>query len=250
MTESRKRQVKGSGIALWPEDERPRERLLARGAHALTDAELLAIVLRVGVQGKSAVELGHDLVKRFGSLQAMLSAPVSAWDDIKGLKTAKLAQLLAALEVGRRAALPASRENIKLKSTRQAADYFATRLRGLADEHFRVAYLNRQGRLLDDALVAHGTVDRVHPPLRAIVARALQTNASALIAAHNHPSGACAPSESDKTLTRDLIAACHPLGVQVLDHVIVTDQEIFSFADVGLLDELAMETLAPVARKA
>ena len=238
-----------SGIAQWPKDERPRERLLSRGPHALTDTELLAILLRVGVQGKSAVELGRELLDRFGSVQAMMSAPLSAWDGIKGLKDAKLAQLLAALELGRRAALPANREKVILKSTRQAAEYFAARLRGLPDEHFRVAYLNRQGRLLEDALIAQGTVDTVRPPIRSIVARALQTNASALIAAHNHPSGAAEPSEADQVLTRDLIATCHPLGLKVLEHVIVADDGCFSFADTGLLDELGLETLSPLPAK-
>lgn len=233
-----------SGIALWSPDERPRERLLSRGAHALTDAELLGILLRIGVKGKSAVELGRDLLERFGSLQAMMSAPLSAWSDIKGLKDAKLAQLLAALEVGRRVALPATREKIFIKSTRQATDYFSARLRGLSDEHFRVAYLNRQGRLLDDALIAEGTVDIVRPPIRTIIARALQTNASALIAAHNHPSGAAEPSESDKTLTRDLMTACAPLGIKILDHLIVSESGVFSFADAGLLDELESEMSA------
>jgi DNA repair protein RadC len=234
-----------SGIAGWPEDERPRERLLLRGPHALTDAELLGILLRVGVPGKSAIELGRELLERFGSVQGMLATPLSAWDGIKGLGTAKLAQLLAALELGRRAALPTIREQTILKSTSQAADYFMTRLRGLADEHFRVAYLNRQGRLLDDALIAIGSVDTVHPSIRSIVARALQTNASALIAAHNHPSGAAQPSEADKLLTRNLIAACHPLGLKVLEHVIVAENGPFSFADTGLLDELGLETLSP-----
>lgn len=239
-----------TGISEWPEDERPRERLLAHGAHALTDAELLAILLRVGVQGKSAVELGRELIRRFGSLQAMMSAPLSAWDGIKGLGAAKIAQLQAALELGRRAALPATREETFLKNTQQAAAYFSARLRGLPDEHFRVAYLNRQGRLLEDALIAEGTVDTVRPTIRSIVARALQANASALIAAHNHPSGAAEPSESDKILTRDLIAACHPIGIKVLEHVIVTEAGHFSFADTGLLDELSFDTLAPIPTSA
>jgi DNA repair protein RadC len=235
-----------SGIARWPEDERPRERLLSLGPHAPTDAELLAIILRIGVQGKSAVELGHELLKHFGSLQAMIAAPPSAWQDIKGLGKAKIAQLQAALELGRRAALPAVREKTVIKSTQQAAAYFTARLRGMPDEHFRVAYLNRQGRLLEDALISQGTVDTVHPPIRSIVAHALQANASALIAAHNHPSGAAEPSDTDKLLTRDLIAACHPLGIKVLDHVIVAESGYYSFADSGLLDELGLETLAPI----
>lgn len=234
---------KSKGISSWPEDERPRERLLACGAHALTDAELIAILLRVGVRGKSAIALGRDLLQRFGSVQGMMNAPLDAWQGFKGLGKAKVAQLQAALELGRRAALPGNREDTYVKSTSQAAEYFMARLRGLTEEHFRVAYLNRRGRLLDDCLVAEGTVDNVRPQIRTIIARALQTNASALIAAHNHPSGAAEPSESDRLLTRDLIAACQPIGIKVIDHLIVTEQEHFSFADSGLLDELKLQVI-------
>jgi DNA repair protein RadC len=240
---------KRSGIAKWPEEERPRERLLSRGAQDLTDGELLAILLRVGVRGKSAVELGHELVKRFGSVQAMMNAPLAAWRGIKGLGTAKIAQLQAALELGRRAALPQKREETFIKNTQQAADYFKVLLRALPEEHFRVAFLNRKGRLLDATPIAEGTVDTVRPHIRTIVAHALRTNASALIAGHNHPSGAAEPSESDKLLTRDLIAACHPIGVKVLDHVIVAGDGHYSFADTGLLDELGLETLTPTPAK-
>lgn len=236
-----------SSIASWPEDERPRERLLTRGPHALTDAELLAILLRVGVQGQNAVELGRELLKRFGSVQGMMAAPLTAWSGIKGLGGAKQAQLLAALELGRRAALPAIREKTVIKSTQQAADYFAARLRGLAEEHFRVAFVNRQGRLLDDALIAEGVVDGVRPHIRTIITKALQSNASALIAAHNHPSGAVQPSEADKTLTRDLIAVCRPIGIKILDHVIVAEDGTFSFADSGLLDVLNLENLSSLS---
>ncbi|MGH7229905.1 MAG: RadC family protein [Nitrospiraceae bacterium] len=232
------------GIVSWPEDERPRERLLSRGAHALTDAELLAILLRVGIKGKNAVELGRELLKRFGSIQAMMAAPLLAWDGIKGLGQAKRAQLMAALELGRRAALPIAREKTVIKNTRQAAEYFKARLRGLAEEHFRIAYLNRTGRLLEDALIAEGVVDIVRPHVRTIVARALQTNASALIAAHNHPSSAVEPSEADKLLTHDMIVACQTIGVKVLDHLIVAENQYYSFADAGLLDELNIEIVA------
>ena len=247
-TEAQKTQ-KSSGIVTWPEDERPRERLLSRGPHALTDAELLAILLRTGTQGKSAVELGRQLLNHFGSVQDMMAAPLAAWDGIKGVGTAKKAQLLAALELGRRAALPPIREQTIIKSTQQAADYFKARLHGLAEEHFRVIYLNKRGRLLDDALIAKGTVNKVHPPIRTIVVRGLQANASALIAAHNHPSGSAQPSERDQELTRDLIAACHPLGMQVLDHLIVAEGEHFSFADTGLLRRVSLETLTPLPVK-
>jgi len=112
-----------SGIAAWPEDERPRELLLSRGSHALSDAQLLAILLRVGREGKSAVDLGRELLERFGSVQAMMTAPLSAWEGFKGLGSAKKAQLLAALELGRRASLPATREETYLKSTKRGATY-------------------------------------------------------------------------------------------------------------------------------
>lgn len=232
---------KPSGIANWSVDERPRERLLSRGAHALTDAELLAIIIRVGVKGKNAVALGQEILGKFGSLQGMMTAPIMAWEDIKGIKGAKLAQLQAALEIGRRVSLPTTREKTIIKSTAQAASYFAARLRGLPHEHFRVVYLNRLGRVLDDSLIAEGTVDSVRPPVRVVVARALQTNASTLILAHNHPSGSAQPSESDKTLTREILAACKPLGLRVLEHVIVSENEEYSFADSGLLDQLFLE---------
>lgn len=233
------------GIVSWPEDERPRERLLSRGPHALTDAELIAILVRVGFQGTNAVELGRKLLKQFGTLRAMSEAPLSALLDMKGLKGAKVAQLAAAMEIARRVSLPDKRGKIQIKNTEQATNYLRERLRGLADEHFRVLYLNKVNHLLEDALLAQGAVDNVRPPIRSIVARALQVNASSLIAAHNHPSGLAEPSESDRLLTGDLISALRPLGMRILDHIIVGEEVTYSFADSGLLDELTLECLAP-----
>jgi DNA repair protein RadC len=233
------------GIVSWPEGERPRERLLSKGAQALTDAELVAILIRVGFRGTSAVEMGRDLLNRFGSLRAMVEAPAIALLDVKGLKSAKAAQLLAAMEISRRVSVPSRRGELVIRSTHAAADYLRERMRGLADEQFRVLYLSRRNALLDDALIAQGTVDSVRTPLRSIVARALQVSASGIVAAHNHPTGAVEPSESDRLLTQDLIAACRPLGLKVLDHVIVGFETTFSFADSGLLDELELLCLAP-----
>lgn len=233
------------GINSWPKEERPRERLLSKGAHALTDSELVAILIRVGFQGTNAVEMARRLLKQFGSLRAMVEAPVIALLEVKGLKGAKAAQLIAAMEIARRVSVPAERGKLVLKSTTAAAGYLRDRLRGLVDEQFRVLYLNRRNALLEDTLIAQGSVDSVRPPLRNIVVRALQVNASALIAAHNHPSGAAEPSESDRMLTQDLIAATRPLGLKVLDHVIVGEATTFSFADSGLLDELELLCLAP-----
>ena len=237
--------TKATGIASWPQDERPRERLLSKGAQALTDAELVAILLRVGFKGTNAVELARQLLKQFGSLRAMVEAPVGGLLEVKGLKGAKVAQLIAATEIARRVSVPTKRAQSVMKSTSAAADYLRRRLRGLAEEQFRVLYLNRRNALLEDALIAQGAVDSVTPSLRNVVARALQVNASALIAAHNHPSGAAEPSESDRMLTQDLIAASRPLGLKVLDHVIVGEEATFSFADSGLLGELELLCLAP-----
>ena len=233
------------GINSWPKEERPRERLLSKGAQALTDAELVAILIRVGFKGTNAVEMARQLLKQFGSLRAMVEAPVIALLDIKGLKGAKAAQLIATMEIARRVSVPAERGKLVLKSTTAAAGYLRDRLRGLVDEQFRVLYLNRRNALLEDTLIAQGSVDSVRPPLRNIIVRALQINASALIAAHNHPSGTAEPSESDRMLTQDLIAASRPLGLKVLDHVIVGEETTFSFADSGLLDELELLCLAP-----
>ncbi len=237
--------TKATGIASWPQDERPRERLLSKGAQALTDAELVAILIRVGFKGTNAVEMARQLLQQFGSLRAMAEAPVIALLVFKGLKGAKAAQLIAAMEIARRVSVPAERGQLVLKSTVEAAEYLRVRLRGLADEHFRVLYMNRRNALLEDVLIAQGSVDAVRPSLRNIIARALQVNASALIAAHNHPSGAAEPSESDRMLTQDLITASRPLGLKVLDHVIVGDETTFSFADSGMLDELELLCLAP-----
>lgn len=174
----------------------------------------------------------------------MVTASVSALLQVKGLKGAKAAQLIAAMEIARRVSVPAQRGQLVMKSTAAAAEYLGERLRLLTEEQFRVLYLNRRNALLEDALIAQGSVDAVRPPLRNIVVRALQVNASALIAAHNHPSGVAEPSESDRMLTQDLITACRPLGLKVLDHVIVGEEASFSFADSGLLDELELLCLA------
>lgn len=233
------------GIVSWPEADRPRERLLRHGPQVLTEAELVAILIRVGCQGTNAVELGRQLIIRFGSLRAMMEAPLSALQEIKGLGRAKAAQLAAALEIGRRAALPDSREKITLRKLETVVDYLTTRLRGLSNEHFRGLYLNRQSVLIEDALLAVGTVNQARPAVRDIVAKALQANASALILGHNHPSGAAQPSESDRMFTAGVLAALRPIGVSFVDHIIVAGDAAFSFAEAGLIAELNLECLAP-----
>lgn len=209
----------------------------------MTDAELVAILLRIGVQGASAVELARQSLKKFGSLRALAEAPLSALFEIKGLKGAKAAHLAAAMEFARRVSLPDARERMTLKSTREAADYLRSRLRGLLEEHFRALFLNRRGALLEDALLAVGSVHQASPPIRLIAARALQVNASAVIVAHNHPSGAAEASESDKLFTEDLFGALQLIAVKLLDHVIIGEEAVFSFADSGMMDEIALSAM-------
>jgi DNA repair protein RadC len=232
--------AKSRGIVTWPKDERPRERLLHQGAQSLTDAELVAILLRVGVKGTNAVELARQILKKFGSLRAVAGVPLSALQEVKGLKGAKAAQLAAAMEVSRRISLPDARERVSLKNTHAVAEYLIARLKGLSEEHFRALFLNRRGTLLEDALLAVGSVDQARPQIRLIVARALQANASMVIMAHNHPSGAAEPSESDRLFTEDLYAALKPIDLKLLDHIVIGENSVFSFADSGMMDEIAL----------
>jgi DNA repair protein RadC len=206
----------------------------------LTDAELVAILLRVGVKGTSAVELARQIFKKFGSLRAVAGVPLSALQEVKGLKGAKAAQLAAAMEVARRISLPETRERISLNNTAKAAEYLRPRLQQLSEEHFRALFLNRRGALLEDALLAVGSVDQARPAIRLIVARGLQANASAVIIAHNHPSGAAEASESDRLFTEDLYAALKPIGLKLLDHIVIGENSVFSFADSGMMDEIVL----------
>ncbi len=234
----RGKRTESKGIVAWPEGERPRERLLRRGPQSLTDAELFAILLRVGVKGTNAVELARQILKKFGSLRAVAEAPLSALQEIKGLKGAKAAQLAAAMEIARRILLPDIRVRVSLKNIHAAADYLQSRLRGLSEEHFRALFLNRRGALLEDALLAVGSVNQARPEIRSIVARALQANSSMVIVAHNHPSGAAELSESDRLFTADLYAALKPIGLKLLDHIVIGEDSVFSFADNGIMDEI------------
>jgi len=172
----------------------------------------------------------------------MVEAPALALLEVKGLKGAKAAQLMAAMEVARRVSLPDARKRITLKSTSDAADYLRSRLQDLSEEHFRALFLNRRGTLLEDCLLAVGSVHQARPPIRMIVSRALQANATMVIVAHNHPSGAAQASESDKLFTEELFGALKPIGVKLLDHIVIGGDAVYSFTDNGLMDEIALTT--------
>jgi DNA repair protein RadC len=222
-------------ITEWPEDERPREKLLDRGAAALTDAELLAIFLRTGVAGKSAVDLARDLLSEFRGLKGLLGADESSFCQAKGLGRAKFAQLQAVVEMSRRYLLEEAKDRDLLTSPDAARDYLKSRLAGYPHEVFACLFLDNRHRLIEYEELFRGTIDgaSVHP--REVVRRALRANAAAVIFAHNHPSGVAEPSQSDLRITQRLKDALSLVEVRVLDHVIIGDGEGTSLAERGLI---------------
>lgn len=222
-------------ITDWPNPERPREKLLMRGPQALSDAELLAIFLRTGVTGKTAVDLARELLTEFGSLRHLLSASEKRFCRAPGLGQAKYAQLQAVLEIGRRYLHESLARGDALENPQQTREYLTAQLRGHPHEVFACLFLDNRHRVLSFDEMFQGTIDgaTIHP--REIVRRALAHNAAAVIFAHNHPSGVPEPSESDKDITRRLQAALALIDVRVLDHFIVGDARATSFAERGLL---------------
>jgi DNA repair protein RadC len=223
-------------ITDWPEEERPRERLLAKGAGALSDAELLAIFLRVGVRGKSAVDLARDLISHFGSLGRLCSAPLDQFQAFPGMGEAKYAQLQAILELARRALGEILKEKDLLGSPGAVRDWLRLHLGQLPHEVFMILMLDAQNRLLDACELFRGTLTQTSVYPREVVKLALAHNAAGVILAHNHPSGAREPSREDETLTNALKQALALVDVRVLDHFIVAGNEPpVSFAERGLL---------------
>lgn len=225
-----------SGIKDWPEDDRPREKLLARGAEALSNSELLAILLRTGIKGTSAVELGRRMMEKFGSFRNMSHTDMRQWKEFKGLGPAKIAQIQAALEIGRRFRdVEVQEAKPKVTSARDVVGILAPKMRDLKTEVFKVIYLNSSNRVIEISDAAVGTVNHAIPIVREILHTALQKYAAAIICAHNHPSGNLSPSPEDRKLTRELCDAGKLLSINVLDHIIIGDGHYFSFADEGLL---------------
>ena len=222
------------GIADWPEGERPREKLLERGAAALSDAELLAIFLRVGTRGRSAIDLGRDLIEHFGSLSTLLGADP---DDvaITGVGPAKWAQLKAAAELGRRALAETARQADALSSPTAVRDYLRLLLAERQHEVFVAVFLDAQNRVIATDELFRGTLTQTSVYPREVVKTALRHNAAGVILAHNHPSGVAEPSQSDQMLTETLKRALAMIDVRVLDHFIVGRGAAYSFAERGLL---------------
>lgn len=222
-------------ISDWPAQERPRERLLSQGASALSDAELLAIFLRTGVSGKSAVDLARDLLRRFGSLAALSHARREAFCVLPGLGAAKYAQLQAVMEMARRALKEQVMQTNALTSPQAVRDYLRLQLMGREYEVFVAVFLDTQNRALAVEELFRGSLKETSVYPREVVKRALAHNAGGVIFAHNHPSGVAEPSHADEAITRTLKQALALIDVRVLDHFIVATGEGVSFAERGIL---------------
>jgi len=222
-------------ITEWPEDERPREKLLQRGAEALTDAELLAIFLRSGIPGKSAVDLARDLLAELNGLQGLFSADQKRFCAIKGLGNAKFAQLRAVLEMSKRYIADEMNRGDVLTSPEATRAFLKSHLYDRPHEVFACLFLDNRHQVLKYEELFAGTIDgaSVHP--REVVRRALEVNAAAVIFAHNHPSGVAEPSQADLRITRKLQDALALVDVRVLDHFIIGDGAGTSMAERGLL---------------
>ena len=222
-------------ITDWPAQERPRERLLAQGPHALSDAELLAIFLRTGVSGKSAVDLARELLQSFGGLTALLHASEEVFCAVPGLGPAKYAQLQAVMEMARRALKEQSKQRDALNSPQAVRDYLRLQLGSREYEVFVVVFLDTQNRVVAIEELFRGSLKETSVYPREVVKRALAHNAAAVIFAHNHPSGVAEPSRADEAITQALKQALALVDVRVLDHFIVAAGGGVSLAERGLI---------------
>jgi DNA repair protein RadC len=219
----------------WPEGERPREKLLGLGPQALSDAELLAIFLRTGVAGRSAVDVARDLLGEFGSLRGLLNADREEFCRGAGLGNAKYAQLQAVLEMSRRHLREQLQGRDTIDSPQSTVSYLTARLRDYPHEVFAALFLDNRHRVIAYDELFHGTIDgaSVHP--REVVRTALKHNAAAVIFSHNHPSGVAEPSQADLRITERLRDALALVDVRVLDHIVIGDGEHCSFAQRGMI---------------
>ncbi len=222
-------------ITDWPESERPREKLIQLGAEALSDAELLAIFLRVGVTGKSAVDLARDLLNQFGSLNGIFAATEHELSRVHGIGTSKYVQLQAIFEMSRRALNEQLQTRDVLNSPQAVRDYLVLKLGGLTREVFLVLFLDTQNHLVATEEMFAGTLTQTSVYPREVVKRALHHNAASVIFAHNHPSGIAKQSQADELLTKELKQALALVDVRVLDHFIVAGNNTLSFSERGLL---------------
>lgn len=217
----------------WPAAERPREKLLLQGAETLSDAELLAIFLRTGVRGKSAVDLARDVLLRFGGLRQLLGATCDEFCEARGLGAAKFAQLQAVLAMAQRHLAQGIERKQALKDPKTTRSFLVAKMRDLPHEVFAALFLDNQHRVICYAELANGTIDGAAVYPREVVKAALQHRAAAVIFAHNHPSGIAEPSTADRSLTDRLKAALALVDIRVLDHFVIGEGQPVSFAERG-----------------
>ena len=230
------RKVYPKAIRNWPKGDRPREKLLAKGAKALSNSELLAILLRTGTNGLSAIDLARKVMEKFGTFRNMVHTDARDWKDFKGLGSAKVAHIQAALEIGRRFREDeASAGKQKIKSAKDVMKILMPQMRDLKTEVFKVVYLDSDNRIIDIDDAATGTVNYAMPIVREIIHSALQKFAVSIICVHNHPSGIIKPSKHDKQFTNELCNAARVMGVKIMDHLIIGDNDYFSFSDKGYM---------------
>ena len=219
-----------------PQDARPREKLLARGPGALSDAELLAVLLRTGMPGKNVLQMGQELLRTFGGLSGLLHTTADDLQRINGLGgTAKRAQLVAVLELARRALAEQLKDKTIFDTPQAVRDYLQLQLGSRPHEVFAVLFLDSQHRLIALEELFRGTLTQTSVYPREVVVRALALNAASVVLAHNHPSGSAKPSRADEALTQTIKAALALIDVTVLDHFVVTSNLAVSMAELGLL---------------
>ncbi len=228
------KKVYPKAILNWPEADRPREKLLKNGEHTLSNSELLAILLRTGVQGQSAMDMAREIMQKFKTFRNLSHTDISHWKGIKGLGEAKIAQIKAAIEIGRRFREDELKEEkIKIKSSQDVVDILMPRMRDLKKEVFKIVLLDSQNSIIDIIEIAEGTVNQAAPIIREVFQKALQHFTSSIICVHNHPSGDSCPSKEDRDFTTELFHAGKIIQVKVLDHIIIGDNKHYSFADNG-----------------
>jgi DNA repair protein RadC len=223
------------GIRDWPAAERPREKLIELGADALSDAELLAIFLRVGVVGKSAVDLARDLLTQFGSLNGIFAATEHELSQVHGIGSSKYVQLQAIFEMSQRALSEQLQTRDVLNSPQAVRDYLVLKLGSLTKEVFLVLFLDTQNRLVATEEMFSGSLKETSVYPREVVKRALHHNAASVIFAHNHPTGIALQSSADELITKQLKLALDLVDVRVLDHFIVAGNQTLSFSEKGLI---------------
>src|SRR3989338_8345920 len=224
------RKVYEKSIKNWPEDDRPREKLLKNGAKALSSSELLAILLRTGTNGSSALDLARKVMKKFGTFRNMAHTDARDWKEFKGIATAKLAHIQAALEIGKRFREDeASTGKQKITSAKDIVDILMPQMRDLKTEVFKVVYLDSNNRIVDIMDAATDTVNQAMPIVREIIHSALQKFAVSIICVHNHPSANIMPSAQDKKFSKELSGAGKLMEIKILDHVIIGDDKYYSF---------------------